>query len=48
VVPRLQERGAFKTSYAPGSLRGKLFGHDRLPASHPVARHRMDAGSGPA
>jgi FMN-dependent oxidoreductase (nitrilotriacetate monooxygenase family) len=48
VVPRLQERGAFKTSYAPGSLRGKLFGHDRLPASHPVARYRVDPGSSPA
>ena len=41
VVPRLQERGAYKTAYAPGSLRAKLFGHDRLPASHPVAQHRV-------
>ena len=40
VVPQLQERGAFKTAYAQGTLRGKLFGHDRLPASHPVARYR--------
>ena len=40
VVPRLQERGAFKTAYAEGTLRGKLFGRDRLPASHPVARFR--------
>ena len=38
VVPRLQERGAYKTAYAPGTLRGKLFGRDRLPASHPAAR----------
>ncbi|MEO5670131.1 MAG: LLM class flavin-dependent oxidoreductase [Ramlibacter sp.] len=43
VVPRLQERGAFKTAYAPGTLRGKLFGRDRLPATHPVARHRTPA-----
>ena len=40
VVPRLQERGAFKTKYATGSLRGKLFGLDRLPASHAVAQYR--------
>ena len=41
VVPRLQERSAFKTKYASGSLRGKLFGRDRLPASHAVAQYRM-------
>jgi long-chain alkane monooxygenase len=33
VVPRLQERGAFKTRYAPGTLRQKLFsqGNERGP-----------------
>ncbi|CAN5665888.1 LLM class flavin-dependent oxidoreductase [soil metagenome] len=41
VVPRLQERGAYKTKYAYGTLRGKLFGSDRLPASHEAARHRI-------
>ncbi len=45
VVPQLQERGAYKTAYRSGAsgstLRGKLFGHDRLPASHPVAQHRV-------
>ena len=41
VVPRLQERGAYKTKYADGTLRGKLFGRDRLPASHEAARHRI-------
>jgi alkanesulfonate monooxygenase SsuD/methylene tetrahydromethanopterin reductase-like flavin-dependent oxidoreductase (luciferase family) len=41
VVPQLQERGAYKTSYAQGTLRAKLSGRDRLPASHPVARHRV-------
>ena len=41
VVPRLQERGAYKTAYTPGSLRAKLFGQDRLPASHPVGQHRV-------
>ena len=40
VVPLLQVRGAYKTAYAPGTLRGKLFGHDRLPATHPVAQYR--------
>jgi len=43
VVPILQERGAFKTAYAPGTLRRKLFGQDRLPASHAVAAHRFEA-----
>ena len=36
VVPILQERGAFKTAYRPGTLREKLFGRPRLPASHPA------------
>jgi FMN-dependent oxidoreductase (nitrilotriacetate monooxygenase family) len=40
VVPRLQERGAYKTAYASGSMRRKLFGQDRLPGTHPVARYR--------
>ena len=42
VVPRLQERGAFKSQYTPGSLRAKLFGRDRLPASHAVAPYRVN------
>ncbi len=41
VVPILQERGAYKTAYAEGTLRRKLFARDRLPASHPVAGHRV-------
>ncbi|MBB1601533.1 LLM class flavin-dependent oxidoreductase [Variovorax sp. UMC13] len=45
VVPLLQERGVYKTRYAEGSLRGKLFGQDRLPASHPVAQHRRPAAA---
>jgi FMN-dependent oxidoreductase (nitrilotriacetate monooxygenase family) len=41
VVPILQERGAYKRAYAPGTLREKLFGAGpRLPASHPAATHR--------
>ena len=41
VVPELQRRGAFKQQYAPGTLRAKLFGADRLPASHPAASFRL-------
>jgi alkanesulfonate monooxygenase len=41
VVPELQKRGAYKTAYAPGTLRQKLSGGGRLlPASHPAARFR--------
>ena len=45
VVPLLQERGVYKTRYADGSLRGKLFGRDRLPASHTAAQYRRPAGA---
>ncbi len=40
VVPILQERGLMQTEYSPGPLRQKLFGHARLPDTHPAARHR--------
>jgi FMN-dependent oxidoreductase (nitrilotriacetate monooxygenase family) len=41
VVPVLQERGLYKTGYAPGTYREKLFGAGaRLPDSHAAARHR--------
>jgi alkanesulfonate monooxygenase SsuD/methylene tetrahydromethanopterin reductase-like flavin-dependent oxidoreductase (luciferase family) len=41
VVPVLQDRGAFKTEYALGTYRQKLFGGgDRLPDDHPAARER--------
>ncbi|MFX7752067.1 5,10-methylene tetrahydromethanopterin reductase, partial [Acinetobacter baumannii] len=40
VVPELQNRGVYKTAYAPGTLRRKLFGADRLPDAHPGARRR--------
>jgi len=45
VVPILQERGIYKTAYAPGPLRQKLFGHGqgRLPAYHPGAAFRRAA-----
>ncbi len=42
MVPILQERGAFKRDYAPGTLREKLYGAGcaRLGADHPAARYR--------
>ncbi len=40
VVPELQARGAYRTEYAPGTLREKLGGGARLPASHPGASFR--------
>jgi hypothetical protein len=44
VVPILQERGAYKRDYLPGTLREKLFGRSRLlPASHPVGAYRPPA-----
>ena len=44
IIPALQDRGAYKTAYAPGTLRRKLFGAgDRLPASHPGAVHRQSS-----
>jgi long-chain alkane monooxygenase len=44
VVPILQERGVYKRGYSPGTLRAKLFGRARLPASHPAAGRRRQAG----
>lgn len=42
VVPELQNRGSYKTAYAEGSLRHKLFGAgDRLPGRHAGACHRQ-------
>ena len=43
VVPELQRRGAFKTDYAPGTLREKLTGpgRARLPDTHPAAKVRF-------
>jgi len=41
VVPILQERGAYKRGYAPGTYWQKLFGcGDRLPDEHPAATLR--------
>jgi FMN-dependent oxidoreductase (nitrilotriacetate monooxygenase family) len=42
VVPLLQERGAYKAGYVPGTLREKLFGAGpRLAPPHPAASHRF-------
>jgi FMN-dependent oxidoreductase (nitrilotriacetate monooxygenase family) len=41
VVPILQERGVYKHDYRPGTLREKLSGQARLPATHPAAQHRQ-------
>ena len=43
VVPILQERGVFKTAHGEGTLRQRLSGRDRLPASHPAQAHRAPA-----
>ncbi|WAB97888.1 MULTISPECIES: LLM class flavin-dependent oxidoreductase [Pseudomonas] len=42
VVPHLQQRGRYKTAYAEGTLREKLFqsDHPHLPADHPGATYR--------
>ena len=40
LVPALQERGAYKTSYRDGTYREKLFGRARLPGSHTAAQYR--------
>lgn len=45
VVPELQNRGRYRTSYAEGTLRQKLFGRgDRLPAQHYAAQYRRRTG----
>jgi long-chain alkane monooxygenase len=42
VIPELQQRGRYKTSYQDGSLRHKLIGQgDRLPSTHPVHSYRV-------
>lgn len=46
VIPLLQERGLYKSAYAPGPLREKLYGPSRarLAASHPAVAARWGAG----
>jgi len=46
LVPELQRRGAYKTAYAPGTLRSKIFGQgDHLPSSHRGHSYRYDAAA---
>lgn len=40
VLPVLRERGLAQTDYAPGTIRRKLTGHDRLDDRHPAAAFR--------
>ncbi|AGS25576.1 LLM class flavin-dependent oxidoreductase [Rhizobium etli] len=40
LIPLLQEKGVYKTSYAEGTYREKLFGHARLPGTHAAAQYR--------
>ncbi len=40
VVPVLQERGLYKTEYAPGTFREKLFGSSRIPNEHTAGSFR--------
>lgn len=48
VVPELQKRGLYRTSYEDGTLRERLFGagQARLPQAHPGARYRGGAHLG--
>lgn len=47
-LPVLQDRGLAKTSYGEArTLRGRIFGHDRLPDRHPAARFRGAFGDRP-
>ncbi|MCX2891372.1 LLM class flavin-dependent oxidoreductase [Pseudomonas sp. DCB_BI] len=43
VIPQLQQRGRYKTAYAEGTLRQKLFhaAHPHLPADHPASTYRF-------
>ncbi|WPP00123.1 LLM class flavin-dependent oxidoreductase [Pseudomonas sp. HR96] len=46
VIPVLQARGSYKTAYAPGTLREKLFQQGpRLPAEHTGAHYRQGSAS---
>jgi alkanesulfonate monooxygenase SsuD/methylene tetrahydromethanopterin reductase-like flavin-dependent oxidoreductase (luciferase family) len=44
VIPVLQARGSYKTAYAPGTLREKLFAQGaRLPAEHTGSSYQHSA-----
>ena len=50
VVPALQKRGLYRTSYSPGTLRERMFegSGPRLPQGHPGAAYRGGRGLGAA
>jgi FMN-dependent oxidoreductase (nitrilotriacetate monooxygenase family) len=48
VLPVLRDRGLARREYAPGTLRRKLFGADRLTERHPATRYRGAFRSAPA
>ena len=45
VIPELQRRGVYRTSYVEGTFREKLYGNGRthLSASHPAAKYRRSS-----
>ena len=46
VIPELQQRGRYKTEYAHGSLRNKLFQKgNRLSAPHPADQYRLHSAA---
>ncbi|WNN42159.1 LLM class flavin-dependent oxidoreductase [Pseudomonas inefficax] len=49
VIPQLQKRGRYKTAYAEGTLREKLFqaDHPHLPADHPGSAYRFPSTPAP-
>jgi long-chain alkane monooxygenase len=47
ILPTLRARGLAQHEYAEGSLRHRLFGDDRLPATHPAAAYRGAFTDGP-
>ncbi|APO81145.1 LLM class flavin-dependent oxidoreductase [Pseudomonas putida] len=49
VIPQLQQRGRYKTAYAEGTLREKLFqaDHPHLPADHPGSAYRFTSTPAP-
>jgi FMN-dependent oxidoreductase (nitrilotriacetate monooxygenase family) len=40
LIPELQRRGVYPTSYKDGTLREKLFGRSYLPDNHPASQYR--------
>lgn len=46
LMPVLRQRGLARTEYRPGTLRHRIFGHDRLCNNHPGARYRNAFASG--